>query len=201
MDSINTAENTSTGRFSYSIKVLLTVTAVSLLINYVETMVIPGIPAIQADLSTSQTLASWITSAFLIVGAAVAPLFGKLGDIYGKKKIFLTVLLFYIAGVGLAGFATNIYFLIASRAIQGIGFAIVPLGLAIITDIFPREKVATAVGYNQRNFCYRSGSRLSYRCLHCGGPKLGMGIPYSIHFKYYLVCCCGGYAKKRYSGR
>ncbi len=80
--------NNSKSRFgsSYTSRVLLTVTAVSLLINYVETMVIPGIPAIQADLSTTATLASWITSAFLIVGAAVAPLFGKLGDIYGKKK-------------------------------------------------------------------------------------------------------------------
>lgn len=131
---------------SYPTKVLLTVTAVALLVNYVETMVIPGIPAIQADLATTATIASWITSAFLIVGAAVAPLFGKLGDIYGKKKIFLIVLLFYIAGVGLAGFASNIYLLIGSRAIQGVGFAIVPLSLAIITDIFPKEKVATAQG-------------------------------------------------------
>lgn len=160
MDATDPAENASTGRFSYATKVLLTVTAVSLLINYVETMVIPGIPAIQADLSTSQTIASWITSAFLIVGAAVAPLFGKLGDIYGKKKIFLTVLLFYIAGVGLAGFATNIYFLIASRAIQGIGFAIVPLGLAIITDIFPREKVATAQGIISGTFAIGAASGL-----------------------------------------
>ena len=144
----------------YSTKVLLTVTAVSLLVNYVETMVIPGIPAIQADLAASATIASWITSAFLIVGAAVAPIFGKLGDIYGKKKIFLTVLLFYIAGVGLAGFATNIYLLIISRAIQGIGFAIVPLGLAIITDIFPREKVATAQGIISGTFAIGAAAGL-----------------------------------------
>jgi EmrB/QacA subfamily drug resistance transporter len=144
----------------YSIKVLLTVTSVSLLINYVETMVIPGIPAIQADLAASATIASWITSAFLIVGAAVAPIFGKLGDIFGKKKIFLTVLLFYIAGVGLAGFATNIYMLIVSRAIQGIGFAIVPLALAIITDIFPREKVATAQGIISGTFAIGAAAGL-----------------------------------------
>jgi MFS family permease len=138
----------------------LTVTAVSLLINYVETMVIPGIPVIQAELSTTESIASWITSAFLIVGAAVAPLFGKLGDIYGKKKILLTVLLFYIAGVGLAGFATNIYLLIGSRAIQGIGFAIVPLGLAIITDIFPKEKVATAQGIISGTFAIGAAAGL-----------------------------------------
>lgn len=148
------------GGSGYSTKVLLTITTVSLLINYVETMVIPGIPAIQADLGASATIASWITSAFLIVGAAVAPIFGKLGDIYGKKRIFLTVLLFYIAGVGLAGFATNIYLLIFSRAIQGIGFAIVPLGLAIITDIFPREKVATAQGIISGTFAIGAAAGL-----------------------------------------
>jgi EmrB/QacA subfamily drug resistance transporter len=152
--------NTSKSGLSYPTKVLLTVTAVSLLVNYVETMVIPGIPAIQADLSTTATIASWITSAFLIVGAAVSPLFGKLGDIYGKKKIFLTVLLFYIAGVGLAGFSSNIYMLIASRAIQGIGFAIIPLGLAIITDIFPKERVATAQGIISGTFAIGAAAGL-----------------------------------------
>ncbi len=151
---------TKTPESRYALKVLLTVTAVSLLVNYVETMVIPGIPAIQKDLAASTTIASWITSAFLIVGAAVAPLFGKLGDIYGKKKIFLSVLLFYIAGVGLAGFASNIYMLILSRAIQGIGFAIVPLGLAIITDIFPREKVATAQGIISGTFAIGAAAGL-----------------------------------------
>jgi len=145
---------------SYPTKVLLTVTSVSLLVNYVETMVIPGIPTIQADLSTTATTASWITSAFLIVGAAVSPLFGKLGDIYGKKKIFLTVLLFYIAGVGLAGFSSNIYMLITSRAIQGIGFAIIPLALAIITDIFPKERVATAQGIISGTFAIGAAAGL-----------------------------------------
>ncbi len=89
----------------YPTVVLLTVTVAVLLINYVETMVIPGVPEIQKELAASSTVASWITSAFLIVGAAVAPLFGRLGDIYGKKRMLLIVLLFYVVGVGLAGFA------------------------------------------------------------------------------------------------
>ena len=160
-NSLNSSSNGSK-RFGsgYATRVLLAVTAVSLLINYVETMVIPGIPVIQGELKTTESIASWITSAFLIVGAAVAPLFGKLGDIYGKKKILLTVLLFYIAGVGLAGFATNIYLLIGARAIQGIGFAIVPLGLAIITDIFPKEKVATAQGIISGTFAIGAAAGL-----------------------------------------
>jgi MFS family permease len=141
-DDVKTPNNTG----GYPAKVLLIMTSCALLINYVETMVIPGIPHIQSDLSTTSTIASWITSAFLIVGAAVSPLFGKLGDIYGKKKILLVVLTFYIIGVGLAGFSSNIYMLIGSRAIQGIGFAVIPLGLALVTDNFPKERVATAQG-------------------------------------------------------
>jgi EmrB/QacA subfamily drug resistance transporter len=163
MNPTNTSPTNQTptnSRFSYPTKVLLTVTSVALLVNYVETMVIPGIPTIQAHFSSTATIASWITSAFLIVGAAVSPLFGKLGDIYGKKKIFLTVLLFYIVGVGLAGFSTSMYMLIASRAIQGVGFAIIPLGLAIITDIFPKERVATAQGIISGTFAIGAAAGL-----------------------------------------
>ncbi len=158
MQTLTPAKTVSGSR--YQIKVLLTITAVSLLVNYVETMVIPGIPTIQNHFAASETTASWITSAFLIVGAAVAPLFGKLGDIYGKKKILLLVLTFYIVGVGLAGFSNSIYMLILSRAIQGIGFAIVPLGLAIITDIFPREKVASAQGIISGTFAIGAAAGL-----------------------------------------
>jgi EmrB/QacA subfamily drug resistance transporter len=127
-------------------KVLLTITAVSLLINYVETMIIPGVPTIQKDFATTSTIASWITSAFLIVGAAVAPIFGKLGDIYGKKKMLLIIVILYIIGVALAGFAPSMPVLLLARAIQGVGFAVLPIGIALITDIFPREKVAAAQG-------------------------------------------------------
>ncbi|MGA2385949.1 MAG: MFS transporter [Candidatus Bathyarchaeia archaeon] len=160
MDTPKASPNTTRSHISYPMKVLLTVTSVALLVNYVETMVIPGIPTIQAHFSSSTTIASWITSAFLIVGAAVSPLFGKLGDIYGKKKIFLTVLVFYIVGVGLAGFSTSMYMLIASRAVQGVGFAIVPLGLAIITDIFPKERVATAQGIISGTFAIGAAAGL-----------------------------------------
>jgi len=125
---------------------------VALLLNYVETMIIPGVPVIQRDFSTTSSLVSWITSAFLIVGSAVSPLFGKLGDSYGKKRMFLIALVFYIAGVGIAGFSNSIYFLIGARAIQGIGFAIVPLALAIIAETFPKERIATAQGIVSATF-------------------------------------------------
>ena len=131
---------------SNATRTLLILTGVALLVNYVETMVIPGVPDIQKFFSTTPTIAAWITSAYLIVGSAVPPLFGKLGDVYGKKRMFMLSLVFYMVGVGTAGFSQSIYILIGARALQGIGFAIIPLGLAIVTDVFPRERVATAQG-------------------------------------------------------
>lgn len=128
------------------LRVLLPLTAIVLLIEYVETMLLPGIPVIQNYFSTTATLASWITTAFLIVGAAISPLAGKLADLHGKKNMILLVLILYMAGVGVAGFATSIYMLLFARALQGIGFAMTPLSLALICDIFPKEKLATAQG-------------------------------------------------------
>ena len=141
-------------------RILLVLTGVALLVNYVETMVIPGVPTIQHDFNTTATIASWITSAYLIVGSAVSPLFGKLGDIYGKKKMFLISLIFYMAGVGFAGFSPSIYVLLFARGLQGIGFAIIPLSIAIITDVFPRERVAVAQGIISGTFAIGAAAGL-----------------------------------------
>ena len=148
------------GMSSHQTRVLITMTGMALLLQYVETMIIPGIPTIQSDFGTTASIVSWITSAFLIVGSAVSPLFGKLGDSYGKKRLFLIALVFYTAGVGLAGFSPSIYFLILARAIQGIGFAIVPLALAIIADVFPKERIATAQGIISATFAIGSAAGL-----------------------------------------
>ena len=140
------------GTTSHQLRALLAMVGVALLLNYVETMIIPGIPVIQKHFTTTESLASWILSAFLLVGSAVSPLFGKLGDSYGKKRLFLIALVFYTAGVSMAGFSNSIYFLIAARGVQGIGFAIVPLALAIIAETFPKERIATAQGIVSATF-------------------------------------------------
>jgi MFS family permease len=144
----------------HAMRVLLVLTSVALVVTYVETMVIPGIPKITSDFSTTSNVTSWITSALLIVGSAVSPLFGKLGDTFGKKRMFLAAMTFYTAGVGMAGFAPTVYFLILARAIQGVGFAIMPLALAIITDVFPKERVATAQGVISGTFAVGASAGL-----------------------------------------
>ena len=148
------------GRRNHELRVLAAMTGVALLLNYVETMIIPGVPTIQGDFGTTESIVSWVTSAFLIVGSAVSPLFGKLGDSYGKKRMFLIALAFYTAGVGLSGFSPSIYFLILFRAVQGIGFAIVPLALGIVADVFPNERIATAQGIISATFAIGAAAGL-----------------------------------------
>ncbi|MEJ2778178.1 MFS transporter [Stygiolobus sp. RP850M] len=125
-------------------KTLLILSSMLLVVNYVETMVIPALPTIENDFSISTTLAGWITSAYMIFAAATSPLMGKLADTYGKKKMYVVAIGFYIVAVLIAGFSPNIWVLIGARAVQGVGFSMFPIAIAIVTDLFPKEKVAFA---------------------------------------------------------
>jgi MFS family permease len=140
------SKNIATKNKSYPIRALVILTATVLLVSYVESMIIPAVPIIQKELSTTSNIASWSITIVLLMGAVVSPILGKLGDIYGKKKIIIVTLVFYTVGVSIAGFSTSIYFLIFARGIQGVGLAMIPLALALLTDIFPKEKLATAQG-------------------------------------------------------
>ncbi len=125
-------------------RTLLILSSMLLVVNYVETMVIPALPTIENDFSISTTLAGWITSAYMIVAAATSPLMGKLADTYGKKKMYVVAIVFYIVAVLIAGFSPNIWVLIGARAVQGVGFSMFPIAIALVTDLFPKEKVAFA---------------------------------------------------------
>ncbi|BBL45466.1 putative multidrug resistance protein MdtD [Nanobdella aerobiophila] len=131
---------------NYNEKILLLLASMLLIINYVETMVVPALYTIQKDFGVSSNLAGWVTTSYMIVGAAASPIMGKLADVYGKKKLYLLAILFYNIAVSLAGFSPNIYFLIFARAIQGLGFAVFPIAISIIADLYSKERLAYAQG-------------------------------------------------------
>lgn len=114
--------------------------------DYVEAMILPAIPVIQKEFNTTATLTSWTTTILLVVGTAAMPLFGRLGDIHGKKKLFLVALVVYTVGVGFAAVAPSIYILLFSRILQAVGLSLAPLALAIVADVIPKERQAYAQG-------------------------------------------------------
>ena len=75
----------------------------------------------------------------------MTPIVGKLSDIYGKKKTLITIMIIYTIGISLAGFSTNIYFLLITRTIQGFGMSVFPIVFSI-RDKFPREKISIGNG-------------------------------------------------------
>ncbi|HEY8522353.1 MAG TPA: MFS transporter [Nitrososphaeraceae archaeon] len=125
---------------------LILLSSTLLVIMFSETMLLPAIPEIMQDFNIPYSTAAWIFSAYLIVAAVMTPIAGKLSDIYGNKKILLILLILYVVGVVAGGFSENISFLLASRIIQGVGLAAVPVAFSIIRDSFPPEKLSMPVG-------------------------------------------------------
>ena len=117
-----------------------------LAVMFSETMLLPAIPEIMQDFAIPYGTAAWIFSAYLIVAAVMTPIAGRLSDIYGKKKVLLTLIAIYIVGTVSGGFADNISFLLVSRIIQGVGLAAVPAAFSLLRDSFPPARLAIAVG-------------------------------------------------------
>ena len=131
---------------AYAWKLLAILSRIATMVMYAETMLIPAIPDLIKDFDVSYSMSSWILTAYLIAGAVMTPIAGKLSDIYGRKKILLIIMVIYTIGVSMAGFALDIYFMIFARAIQGIGMSMFPIAFGMIRDQFPREKISIGQG-------------------------------------------------------
>jgi EmrB/QacA subfamily drug resistance transporter len=106
-----------------------------------QSLVAPALLTIQEDLHTTTAGAAWILTAYLLSASVVTPIAGRLGDMYGKKRLMVVVLVVLALGTALAGLATSIGVMILARVIQGAGGAIFPLAFSIIRDEFPRRRV------------------------------------------------------------
>lgn len=89
----------------------------------------------------------WVTSAYMVMVMAGTPIFGKLSDMYGRKRFFIFGLIVFLVGSALCGTATSITQLSIYRAIQGIGGgALMPIAFTIVFDIYPPEKRGKLTG-------------------------------------------------------
>src|SRR2546427_7174957 len=118
-----------------------------LLLGFMDvTIVSTAGPTIVSDLG-GLSLYAWVFSSFVMVQTVTIPIFGKLSDLYGRKKLFLLGVMVFMAGSALSGGSQNIYELIIFRAVQGIGFGMfVPTTIAIAGNMFPPEKRGQAQG-------------------------------------------------------
>lgn len=111
------------------------------------TIVSTAMPTIVSHLD-GIALMNWVFSVFLLTSSIAIPIYGKLSDIYGRKKIFIIATIIFLIGSILCGASQNMEMLILFRVIQGIGAGgILPSTMTIIADIYPAEKRARILGF------------------------------------------------------
>ena len=102
-----------------------------------QTIVSTALPTIVSELGGINHL-SWVVTAYLLASTAATPLWGKLGDMYGRKRLFQTVIVIFLIGSALCGISQSMGELIAFRALQGLGGGgLIALSMAIVGDIVP----------------------------------------------------------------
>ena len=106
-----------------------------------QTMVSPAMPAIVADLGGIEHY-GWIASSALLTAAVSVPVVGKLSDVYGRREFYVAGLVVFMLGSILAGMAPGFWWLVAARAVQGLGMgAVQTLSLTVLGEIVsPRER-------------------------------------------------------------
>lgn len=111
-----------------------------------QTVVIPLLPRLMAQLHTNVSGVTWVFTAALLTGAVATPLLSRFGDMFGKKTMMLTALGLLVIGSVVCALSNTLGVLIIGRALQGASSALIPLAIGMIRDIFPPQRLTTAIG-------------------------------------------------------
>lgn len=142
-----TSATISKNQSSLERSALLVATLTSFMGPFMISSVNVALPAVQKEMQMDAVQLSWIATAYLLAVAVGLVPSGKIGDIYGRKKVFATGLAIYTIGSGAAIFATSATFLIITRVLQGLGASMfVSTGMAILTSVFPGKERGRVIG-------------------------------------------------------
>jgi MFS family permease len=111
-----------------------------------QSMVIPVLTTIQESLHSTPNAVTWVLTGYLLSASVFTPIIGRVGDMYGKRRVLIYTLLVLALGSILSALATNITVMIIGRIIQGVGGGVLPLSFGIVRDQFPEDKVPGSIG-------------------------------------------------------
>jgi EmrB/QacA subfamily drug resistance transporter len=111
-----------------------------------QSLVAPALPELQQALNTSVNSVSWVLTAYLLSASIATPLIGRLGDIHGKERLLVVVLVLLCVGTVVSAVATTLGVMLIGRVLQGAAGGLFPLAFGIIRDEFPRERIAGGIG-------------------------------------------------------
>ena len=127
--------------------ILLVAVISAFLIAFMGSAINLALPSIGKEFGADTILLSWIVTSYLLSSAVFLVPFGRLSDIYGRKKVFLAGMIIFSLTSLLCAFSAGIYMLLILRVIQGVGSSMIfATGLAIVSSAFPPEKRGKAIG-------------------------------------------------------
>ncbi|MFJ4899887.1 MFS transporter [Streptomyces sp. NPDC088727] len=110
-----------------------------------QTLVTPLIAELPQLLNTSSSNATWVITVTLLVSAVCVPVSGRLGDLLGKRRMLLVCSVPLFVGSVVCALASSVVPMIIGRGLQGMGMGMVPLGIALLRDVVPREKLSSSI--------------------------------------------------------
>ncbi len=137
-------------------RIIILLSSLATMVMFAETMLVPAIPDIIQEFRLTYNISAWILTIYLIVGAVMAPIIGRIADIYGKKHVLIVIMCIYLIGLVIGFVSSSIYMLLIARSIQGLGIAMFPLAFSIVRETLPSSKISIGQGFISSMFAIGS---------------------------------------------
>ncbi|MGP4014517.1 MFS transporter [Saccharopolyspora sp. 5N708] len=124
--------------------VVLVLALGGIVVSLMQTLVIPLVPRLPALLGASAADATWAITATLLAGAVATPVVGRLGDMYGKRRMLLVSLVLLVVGSAVCGLSDTLPPMVVGRVLQGLAAGVIPLGISIMRDELPADRLGSA---------------------------------------------------------
>ncbi len=110
-----------------------------------QTMVVPLLPDFPKILSASPEDVSWLVTSTLLTSAVATPIVSRLADMFGKRRMMIVAMIMMVIGSLIAAVGGGFLWLVVGRSFQGFAASLIPVGISIMRDELPKEKIASAV--------------------------------------------------------
>ncbi|WP_328503397.1 MFS transporter [Streptomyces sp. NBC_00457] len=116
-----------------------------IVVAVMQTLLVPVIKDLPQLLDTSPSNATWVLTSTLLSGAVATPIMGRLGDLFGKRRMLIFSLAVMVVGALISAVTSDLLPMIVGRALQGFAMGAIPLGIGLMRDMLPREKLGSAM--------------------------------------------------------
>ncbi|MBG0855664.1 MFS transporter [Streptomyces spinoverrucosus] len=138
-----TTTDRPTGRASGAVVPVLAFAGI--VVAVMQTLLVPVIKDLPQLLDTSPSNATWVLTSTLLSGAVATPIMGRLGDLYGKRRMLVVSLAVMVVGALVSAFTSALLPMIVGRTLQGFAMGAIPLGIGLMRDMLPRERLGSAM--------------------------------------------------------